>query len=100
MSNLDINLFPVRVISGDDTVSMRSDYKLILDDSSGDPHTLTFEEGVNGRCFAIAPSFATLDNATVWTLAASGTDTLDGTLTTITGPVEVIYFNGVWYKIG
>lgn len=98
MGNYDINLFPIKIISGDYTLSLNQDDKVILDDDSGDPHTLTLPKGANGRFFGIAPSFATLDNGTVWTLAATGTDTLDGTLSTITEPIGVIYFNGVWYS--
>lgn len=93
------NIVPVRIVTGNATLSARTDRKIILN-SSG-TKTVTFPAGEDGLTYDFG--FHSSDT-TVWTLAGTGGNTINAQLSTIAAAKAVLSFSathlsGVWYLV-
>lgn len=90
----------IRTFSTSDTVSDRTDNKILLDDTGGGVNTISLPAGEDGLTFRFSP---TNGNTGTWALSPNGADALDGNIPGDLGatgiPKDITFLVGTWYYI-
>lgn len=89
---------PVRLVTGSDNISERTDRVIICNDIAAGANTLTLPAGEEGLTFKFG---AAATNTGTFALAPTGGDLIDGNVpVNIAGVATVIFTSGTWYSIG